>query len=54
MRDYQKRIKELEQQVYDLKVEVKHQADRAKRWQDAYDNAMDYAKKLLKGERCEM
>ena len=45
----QERIKQLEQEVYALKVEVKHQADRAKRWQEAYDNAMTYAKNLLKG-----
>ena len=41
------KIQELKAEIRSLKMEVKHQKDRAKSWQDAYDNAMAYAKKLL-------
>lgn len=37
----------LNQEIYDLKVKLKNANDRADSWQKAYDNAMDYAKKML-------
>lgn len=41
------KVQELQAEIRSLKIEIKHQKDRAKSWQDAYDNAMAYAKKLL-------
>ena len=43
------KVQELQAEIRSLKIEVKHQKDRVKNWQKAYDNAMDYAKKLLAG-----
>ena len=42
------RIKELEQEVYALKVQLKLMKDKAENWQKAYDTAMNYAKAMLK------
>jgi glutamyl-tRNA reductase len=39
----------LNQEIYDLKVKLKNANDKADRWQKAYDEAMDYAKKTLGG-----
>ena len=41
----------LNQEIYDLKVKLKNANDRADSWKKAYDNAMDYAKKML-GKGC--
>lgn len=42
------RIKALEGEVYTLKMQLKNEKDRANNWQKAYDNAMTYAKSMLK------
>ena len=45
------KTQELKAEIRSLKLELKHQKERTESWKQAYDNAMDYAKKLL-GKGC--
>jgi predicted nucleic acid-binding Zn-ribbon protein len=51
VRHCRERIKDLEGEIYLLKMQLKNEKDRANGWQKAYDNAMTYAKDLLKGKK---
>lgn len=44
----EERIKQLEQEVYALKVQLKLMKDKAENWEKAYETAMNYAKAMLK------
>lgn len=42
------KTQELKAEIRTLKAELKHQKERVESWKQAYDNAMDYAKKLIR------
>jgi hypothetical protein len=41
------KTQELQAEIRNLKIELKHQKERVENWKAAYDKVMDYNKKLL-------
>lgn len=42
------KVEQLQAEVRELRIQLKHQKERTENWKNAYDKAMTYAKDLIK------